>query len=142
MVFFIVVIMEESGERVLFVTVESNLRDWVVVIVEGDYFLAHAFVVSDVKFLAEVLVLVVHKIGFSKHPTLGKSPTYLDAQLVDLVNSENEFVLLLARTACCVQLENATVREGSTEFSLIHQLDFRFLLRFLPAIKSVAGFFL
>lgn len=87
--------MKESGERVLFFAVKSTLRHWVVVVVEDDHFLAHAFVGSDVEFLVVFFVLVVNEIRLGKHPALANSPAYLDAQLVDLVSSKKEVVLLV-----------------------------------------------
>lgn len=41
-----------------------------------------------------------------------------------------------------LQLLYPVVRKGGTEFSLLKQLDFSFLLWSLPAIQSVACFFL
>lgn len=108
---------------------------------QDDHLLADALVSSDVKFLVVIFVPVLHEIRLDQHPSLCKRSTYLDAQFIDLVASKYQ-VFLVARASGYLQLEDPAVRKGGTEFGLLKQLDFSFLLWSLPAIQSVACFFL
>ena len=54
--------MEKLSKGIFFVTVDFILKDLTAVVVEDDYFLAYAFISSNVELLIVVFVLVMHEV--------------------------------------------------------------------------------